>query len=250
MAQKWYKKATVQSAMVGLSGALFVALISALALWFTYRYQRNELRQEQENFDRKFERDSILSELNMELLRDQREINKINLELLQRSFENDSIFLKKQFDILLSEYLAKKAQSERENILARQELNTFLRDFFLNEGVAPERFAKANSEEIYSWLKIVDERMAELSGIVLQVGNDKVLSLWSDTRLNNYVFMTIFEDENRAYDFLQQLDENLRYQQKVKTITNTSNRLRMIYNILNGRPEGEEVIDLKTFEFK
>lgn len=86
--QKWYQKATVQSAIVAAIPSLITAVIAILAIHYTQRAANSQF-----NLDKgQYTRDSINSVLQLELVKKQ-------IELANKSFLNDSIITAKQLRI-------------------------------------------------------------------------------------------------------------------------------------------------------
>ena len=93
MSQKWYNKATVQSAIVNGAPVLLTAIVGILGIYLTYRFNKNQLDQNYDLFRKQFQRDSISSNTQYALTNEQLFLFREELKLFKKQTSIDSINL-------------------------------------------------------------------------------------------------------------------------------------------------------------
>jgi len=88
MSTPWYKKATVQAALVSAITSTVIAIIAILSIYYTWVAANNQITLNKQQYIR----DSIISNLQLQLLNKQ-------IELANKSFRNDSIVNAQQLKI-------------------------------------------------------------------------------------------------------------------------------------------------------
>jgi hypothetical protein len=104
LSQKWYQKASVQSALINSIPNLGILAISIITIVITLSISRNERSQSQANFDLQMLKDSLLNAQQDSITKQQVLLANLQLEIANRQFKNDSIDNLKQLLISKREF--------------------------------------------------------------------------------------------------------------------------------------------------
>ena len=89
VAQKWYHKATVQSALINALPNLVIVVISIVTLFVSLSISKDERTQNQSNFNQQMQRDSILNLAKDSITKRQMELANFQLKILQEEYVLD-----------------------------------------------------------------------------------------------------------------------------------------------------------------
>jgi hypothetical protein len=104
LTQKWFRKVTNQSALINSIPNVGLVVISIITLVVSLDISRTQISKNQENFDKQIRRDSLLAVQQDSITKQQTALTKFQLEVLTKSFENDSITNAKRISIALEEF--------------------------------------------------------------------------------------------------------------------------------------------------
>lgn len=105
MERPWYKKATVQAAIVNSISQLIIGAIAIIAIIATYYSVKTQLQQDLSLSIEKYKKDSILVEMQLELARNELKLISNQYELNRASASFDSIMVQRNL------YLIEKDQN-------------------------------------------------------------------------------------------------------------------------------------------
>jgi hypothetical protein len=179
--QKWYNKATVQSALVNSIPALLTAIVGIAGLLLTWNLSNKQLNQAFSLYEKQMHRDSLLNQKQNELTIRQLELNKKEVILVEKQTKQDSINLsysKNQNDIL----------NKRINYAYQQEWYDF-KDICLNLYETFNSLSKLTKNDTSIWkIKNMLNTKGEFAGQYWQVDFSKCTSemqhQWSKEVLN------------------------------------------------------------------
>lgn len=136
MRQKWYHKASVQSAFINSFPNLGILIIAIFTVVITLNISKNQRSYNQANFDKQFSRDSVLSIQQDSITKQQTLLANLQLDILNKQFKNDSIDNFRQ--LLISE--------ENFNLNAKKRIQS---DLMNNENLAIENIEFKTYETKY-----------------------------------------------------------------------------------------------------
>ncbi len=122
MAQKWYEKATVQSAIVNAIPNIAIATIAILSIVVTCNYSKKQISQNQTQFNSQMIRDSLQSIQEDSVTKKQMALTKLQLEVINKQYYNDSINKIRELLIANKEYYLFKKQNQELDLVTKENI--------------------------------------------------------------------------------------------------------------------------------
>lgn len=119
MAQRFFQKATVQSALVHGAITFIAILIAGVAIFVDRNYYIASINQSQQNFEKNYYRDSIIHSTQMDL-------TQMQVGLLKRQMMYDSVSLEKQLAIAQTQLSVQLQENRNQSLVAKERMRRTL----------------------------------------------------------------------------------------------------------------------------
>ena len=230
MSQKWYKKASVQSALINAIPNLVIAGIAIASLIITFFIYKKQASQNQGNFEIQMERDSLLNDRQDSVTKQNLKLAKLQLEVINKQFINDSLNKIRELIIAQNEYGLVKKQNHESDIVTKQNLFIDNISFLSYETKYQEGFLDSifgyNPDILYNNIS----NITSSKFLLLQL-----LTLYdvkSDSELNN---LPILQTLNEAEVYIRQKKINSKFQifKKYTLLVSIINNTKFPIKLLN-----------------
>jgi len=203
--QPWLNKATVQAALVTTIPAFIVAVV---AIFFSWRNSDNQIKQNEQFFFNQLHRDSILNVKQTQLTLRQLELNKQELELVQKQTHLDStnlLFSKNQNDFLNSQISIAKSNNWFDFVQLVSLIGEHLDKYYKNDSTDFSQINTKTQDYYLSKLKKQSDYASTLIKIMksglrnpLITGDKEIWDLWKNI-LNSSNGITSTIDFDKKY---------------------------------------------------
>ena len=123
MKQKWYNKVTNQSALINAIPNVGLVAISIITVLITLNISKSQIFQNQKNFDKQMQKDSLLNVQQDSITKQRTALTKLQLEVLNKQFENDSINNYKKLLIAKEEFKLNNKNKAESDLMNQENLS-------------------------------------------------------------------------------------------------------------------------------
>jgi len=243
MANKWYEKATVQSALVNAIPNILIAFIAIISIIVTFYNYKHESSQIQVNFEKQITRDSVVNVQQDSVTKQNLKLAELQLELTKKQYTNDSMINKSELLIADKQYRLLEKENHEGDILIKENLfvdkislqafDTKYNEGFIDSivGFAPDITYKINSNTVGSHFLMLE-----------------CLSLFdfkNDSLLNNSPnFFTV--KDAQEYVVKRKVQQNFEISKKFTILIDLFNNTKFPIKSLNTNHSYCKIIDLTT----